>query len=175
MLRHPLLLTVSWVCLLIASWQDSRSDKELERLHIPEALMVKGKHALFMLRGEGVQIYAGEEVKGSLEWVFKAPEARLLDYQTGEESGTHAAGPTWIDVDGGKLAGEKVAVAPAPNANAVPWLLLEVKSDHRGRFARVTNVQRVDTWGGLPPAMKPTKAGEVRRVRYEATYVFLGT
>ena len=136
--------------------------------------MVKGKQPLLMLRGEGVQIYSGEEVKGSLEWVLKAPEARLLNYQTGEEVGTHSKGPIWIDADGGKLRGKKLAEVAAPNASAVPWLLLEVKSENRGRFAKVTNIQRVDTWGGQPPAIKPTKAGELKEVRYEATYVFLG-
>jgi hypothetical protein len=175
MLRNAIWFLAAGVCFGMVSPQDSRVDKELERLHIPETLVPKGKHALFMLRGEGVQIYGAEEVKGGLEWVLRAPEAKLLDYQTGAAVGTHSLGPTWVDADGGKLTGKKLMDAPAPNASAVPWLLLEVKSDSRGRFANVTHVQRVDTWGGKAPAIKPAKAGDVAEVRYEATYVFFGS
>jgi hypothetical protein len=63
---------------------------------------------------------------------------------------------------------------PSPNADAVAWLLVTVKSEGKGRLAKVTHVQRVDTWGGKAPATPPTKAGETASVHYQATYVFLG-
>lgn len=174
MFRNTILFAIACVGVWIASPQDSRSPKELERLRIPEKLMLKGKQALFMLRAEGVQIYAAEEKDGKLQWGSATPEATLLDYTTGEMVGTHSKGPTWVHADGGTLSGKMIEHDPAPNADAVQWLLLEVKSAKGGRFAKVTNIQRVDTWGGRAPSGVPTKAGETRKVRYEATYVFLG-
>ena len=141
---------------------------------VPAPLAPSGKQELFRLRGEGVQIYVGALQDGRLQWVLQAPQADLLDYRTGEKAGTHGAGPTWTAADGGVLRGKKVAAADAPDADAVPWLLLETKSENGGRFANVTHIQRVATWGGRAPATPPSQAGETRQVRYEATYVFLG-
>jgi len=141
---------------------------------VPAPLAPSGKRELFRLRGEGVQIYVGALQDGRLQWVLQAPQADLLDYRTGEQAGTHGAGPTWTAADGGVLRGKKVAAADAPDVDAVPWLLLETKSENGGRFANVTHIQRVATWGGRAPATPPAQAGETRQVRYEATYVFLG-
>lgn len=174
MLRTAVLVVVACGGFGAVSPQDNAVQKEVERLHIPEKLMPKDRQALFMARGEGVQIYVGEAKAGKLEWALQAPEAALLDYQTGEKFGVHSGGPTWIDSDGGKLTGKRVEAAEAPNAHAVEWLLLEVKAEGGGRFSKVTHVQRVDTWGGRPPAVAPAKAGDKTVVRYEATYVFLG-
>ena len=42
------------------------------------------------------------------------------------------------------------ARADAPQASAIPWLLLSAKSvGGPGRFANVTSVQRIHTVGGL--------------------------
>jgi hypothetical protein len=174
MFRIVLLLVAVCACVGFSSLRDSAADRELARLNVPEKLVPKGKHALFMLRGEGVQIYAAEEKDGKLAWVFKSPRADLFDYASGDKVGTHAAGPVWTDNDGGKLKGNRLDGADAPNADAVQWLLLESDGEHGGRFAHVTHIQRLDTWGGKAPATAPTKAGETREVRYEATYVFLG-
>jgi uncharacterized protein DUF3455 len=166
-------LSVS-VCLALASPQDSTVQREAVRLHAPEKLVPAGKQALFMVRGEGVQIYVAEPKEGKLQWSLQAPRADLLDYKTGEKVGTHSAGPTWADNDGGKLVGKKIEGADAPNADAVPWLLLEAKAEGGGRYSHVTHIQRLDTWGGKAPSTAPSKAGDTREVRYEATYVFLG-
>jgi Protein of unknown function (DUF3455) len=174
MLRHLIPLLVVAASLAPGASQGATVERELARLNVPEKLVPKGKQALFIARGEGVQIYAAEEKDGKLSWTLKAPRADLLDYATGDKVGAHTAGPTWTDVAGGTLTGKKIESADAPNADAVPWLLLETKAENGGRFARVTHVQRIDTWGGRAPAAAPTKAGETREVRYEATYVFLG-
>jgi hypothetical protein len=174
MFRQVVLSVVVLGSMPIPQAQDASLQKEVARLGASEKLMPRGKQALFMARGEGVQIYKAEEKDGKLEWVFQAPQATLFDYRTGEKVGSHSAGPTWTDSDGGKLTGKKVASDEAPNGDAVPWLLLEVKAENGGRFASVTNVQRLDTWGGHVPAAGPTRLGETREVRYEATYVFMG-
>jgi hypothetical protein len=175
MLRNMTMIVAVCVSLCgYARGQDTVVEKELQRLRIPEKLIPRGKLALFMVRAEGVQIYGAQVKDGKSAWVLQAPRATLLDYQTGEQVGTHSKGPTWMDSDGGKLTGKLLENNPAPNPNAIPWLLLEVASEGGGRFAKVTHIQRVDTWAGKAPAAAPTKMGETKEVRYQATYVFWG-
>jgi hypothetical protein len=174
MFRHVIPISIACACLAFAASQGTNVQRELSRLNVPEKLVPKGEQALLMARGEGVQIYVAEEKDGKLAWKLEAPRADLLDYATGAKIGTHSAGPIWTDEDGSKLTGKKLESADSPNADAVPWLLLETKAEGSGRFAHVRHVQRVDTWGGRAPAAAPAKASETREVRYEATYVFLG-
>lgn len=174
MLRNAVLLAVACVSLAVGATQDVAVQKEIDRLHVPATLVPKEKRPLFIARGEGVQVYAANEKEGKLQWVLQGPVAVLLDYRTGEKIGTHSAGPTWVGNDGGKLTGTKLASEDSPNADAVSWLLLQVKAENGGRFAKVTHIQRLDTWGGRPPAAAPLKPGDTKEVRYEATYVFLG-
>jgi hypothetical protein len=49
-----------------------------------------------------------------------------------------------------------------------------VKDENGGSYAKVTHVQRVDTWGGLKPAASPATADEIVKVPYQATYIFWG-
>ena len=115
----------------------------------------KGHVPAFELRAEGVQIYECKPAKaGGFEWVLKAPDAVLFD-DRGDKSGTHFAGPTWQANDGSKIVAEKVA--DAPGRRSIPWLLLRVKSHAGdGAFAKVTYIQRVDTWAGQAPTAAPT-------------------
>jgi hypothetical protein len=174
MIRNAILIVAIGVSMAVGAPRDEGIQKELERLHVPDKLVPKDKQALFMVRAEGVQSYAAEEKEGKLQWGPASPQATLLDYRTGEKLGTHSKGPVWVDEDGSKLTGKLVMKEAAPNEAAIPWLLLDAKSENGGRFAKVTNIQRIDTWGGQAPAAAPAKAGETRDVRYEATYVFLG-
>jgi hypothetical protein len=170
MLRHIMLIVTA--CFLQAAGPlNEGTQKEVSRLRIPEKLTPKGERPLFMVRAEGVQLY---KASAQLEWVFQAPRATLLDYTTGEKVGTHGEGPVWVDNDGSRLSGKAIANEPAPNAEAIPWLLLQVKNENGGRYARVKHIQRVDTWAGRAPAARPTRAGEMKEVRYQATYVFWG-
>ena len=65
-------------------------------------------------------------------------------------------------------------VLEALSPNALAGTLLEVKNANGGRFAKVTHIQRVDTWAGLKPTFGPTKVGETIKVPYQATYIFWG-
>lgn len=164
------------VCALLCLVGCSSKDAGPAQAGVPEKLAAKGKDALIKLRGKGVQIYVAEEKDGKLQWVFRAPRATLHDPASGDQVGSHGAGPTWIDNDGGKLTGKMIASEPSPKPDAIPWLLLEVvKAENGGRFAKVTHIQRLDTSGGRAPATMPGKAGESVEVPYEATYVFLGS
>src|SRR5580692_8108380 len=90
-----------------------------------------GAQVVFLTEGVGVQIYTCTGTPGGAKWVFKAPDAKLQD-ATGKTIGSHSAGPTWTLEDGGvvlgQVQGELVASQPAPEANAIPWLLLRAKA-----------------------------------------------
>jgi hypothetical protein len=115
---------------------------------------------------KGVQIYECRDTK----WVFVAPEADLYD-TSGRRIGRHYAGPNWEAADGSRIVAAVKSRADAPQAGAIPWLLLSAKSvGGEGAFSRVTSIQRVSTVGGVAPAGACTTAGEKARVPYAADY-----
>ena len=126
----------------------------------------------------GVQIYECKPAKdqaGTFEWSFVAPEAELFD-ASGKKIGKHYAGPHWEANDGSKIVGTVKARADAPQADAIPWLLLATKSDGaQGSFSRITSVQRVNTVGGVAPetGCSQSSLGTVVRIPYTADYYLL--
>jgi hypothetical protein len=117
--------------------------------------------------GSGDQIYGC--VNGS--WVLTAPEAKLLN-EKGAVIGRHFAGPTWQLNDGSSVKGKAIAKKVAPDATAVPWLLLESVSG-TGTLGAVRFIQRTETHGGNAPDRSCTQ-GATLRVPYTATYSFYG-
>ncbi|HTF66162.1 MAG TPA: DUF3455 domain-containing protein [Edaphobacter sp.] len=124
-------------------------------------------HSRLLLRavGNGDQVYGC--VDGS--WSLQAPDAKLLD-QKGSVIGRHFAGPTWQLNDGSWVKGKAIAKQAAPDATAVPWLLLE-SVDGTGRLAAVRFIQRTATHGGNAPDGSCSR-GEMRRIPYTAKYSF---
>jgi hypothetical protein len=130
-------------------------------------------------KGEGVQIYACNVIKGGTQggfkWVLKGPDARLLD-DSGKQIGTHFAGPTWKLADGSQVMGEPMASKPSPDADSVAWLLLRAKSGSAtGRLAAVAFIRRTETRGGVPDAPEcgaQGDVGKIAQVPYTATYTF---
>lgn len=124
----------------------------------------------------GVQIYECQAVASKApDWVFIAPEAELFD-SAGRPVGTHGAGPHWTASNGSRIVGAVRSRADAPQAGAIPWLLLAAQSNAAtGMFAGVTYVQRVDTHGGVAPQGGCTTASLGQRVRvpYRAAYRLL--
>jgi hypothetical protein len=145
---------------------------------VPAALAPPaGTVLLFKLGASGVQIYACEadpDDATAFVWTFKAPEAELLN-ERDEPVGSHFAGPTWQGHDGSAVVGAVLERADAPEAGAIPWLLLEA-TEHTGSgvFSTITHIQRLDTSGGAAPAegCDEAHAGDEVRVPYEATYAF---
>jgi hypothetical protein len=125
----------------------------------------------------GVQIYTcaeSKDKKNTFEWTLKAPEAALTE-DSGRALGKHYAGPTWEAPDGSKVVGALKAKVDAPDASAIPWLLLEAKSNEgQGLFANVGWVQRIATVGGKAPSSgcDQAHAGAESRVDYHANYYF---
>jgi hypothetical protein len=144
---------------------------------LPDAIKPPGGEAVYIqAAATGVQIYTcGKNDGAAWAWSFKAPEADLKDAQQ-KPLGKHYAGPTWEGSDGGKVVGAAKANAPAPSANSIPWLLLDIKShDGSGTFTQAKHILRVSTNGGIAPtqACDEAHSGAESRVPYTATYLFL--
>jgi Protein of unknown function (DUF3455) len=134
----------------------------------------KGSTLIAAFAADGVQIYACEAKDGGFVWAFKAPEANLFD-QNGRQVGTHFAGPTWKLFDGSALAGEVIAKSDAPEAGAIPWLLLKGKNhEGSGALSAAAYVRRADTRGGAAPksGCDASHVGEQARMRYSANYQY---
>lgn len=135
---------------------------------IPESLKVPDTEVILLKAvGKGKQVYVCSAKPGDesqFAWVLDRPRADLLDDQ-GQVIGKHYKGPVWEAADGSTVAGVVQQHANAPDAKAVPWLLL-----------KVTYIQRVDTEGGLAPADGCDKAhaGAEASADYQATYYFYG-
>ena len=145
---------------------------------VPETLRVPATQTVSVVaRASSVQIYecaAGKSDPTRFEWLFKAPEAELVDI-LGKSIDRHYAGPTWESNDGSKVVGDLKARDDGPDSNAIPWLLLNAKStEGNGIFGKTRSIQRIKTVGGKAPAAgcSQGEAGKVVRVPYRASYYF---
>ena len=145
---------------------------------VPPALRPPADQVLLLeAAATGVQIYScalSPTQPGQFEWVFKAPEATLMD-ASGKVLGKHFSGPSWEAEDGSMVVGAVQARDPGPDPHAIPWLLLNAKTTSAsGLFSKVTSIQRLKTKGGNPPSTScgPEQAGQVLRVPYTASYYF---
>jgi hypothetical protein len=133
-----------------------------------------GAKLVLRAAAQGVQIYKCEKTADAYHWALSAPEAALFD-PTGQQIGTHFAGPTWQMQDSSKIVGEVVTQAPAPEPHAIAWLLLRAKShEGNGVLNGVDLVRRIDTHGGAAPATGCDADHESSqiRMRYTANYLF---
>src|SRR5215472_17446390 len=97
---------------------------------LPAAIKPTGMSVYLETAATGAQVYTcSKNASGAWAWTLKGPDAELFDMQK-KPVGKHYAGPTW-EGGGGKVVAAAKASAPAPGGNAVPWLLLDVKS-HEG-------------------------------------------
>jgi hypothetical protein len=143
---------------------------------MPSLRAPEGEHLAFALKAQGVQVYACKvraDDAYSYAWSFVAPEASLSE--EGSVVGRHFAGPTWAS--NGDRSSVKAAVRERQDGGAgnIPWLLLTATADSAaGRFAGVTSIQRVATYGGIEPKQPCTgaNAGQEARVPYTADYYF---
>jgi Protein of unknown function (DUF3455) len=120
-------------------------------------------------RASGDQVYTCD---GS-GWVLSRPDAKLFS-ESGEQVGSHFAGPTWEWSDGSRVIGKPVANATA-DPDSAPWLLL-IATDHQGNgvLRNVSSIQRLSTKGGKAPAggCDMSHTGEEVRSHYTAVYYF---
>ncbi len=131
----------------------------------------------------GTQDYecaASPEAAGGFAWTLRGPEA-MLAADNGAWFGRHYArdgAPAWLAADGSFVVGKKAASVPSPNADAVPWLLLQVTATGGyGKLNAAKYVQRTGTKGGALPAVgcDAESAGALQKVPYSADYWFFGS
>jgi len=150
--------------------------QQVSRPEVPEKLAAPASEILVLqVHATGSQVYvcqAGADQK--LAWTLKGPEAELSDSK-GAVIGKHYAGPTWKHNDGSEVVGKVTAKQDAPEAGAIPWLLLAAAS-HAGNgvLAGVTSIQRIHTKGGQAPASGCDDAhrGAETKAAYSADYYF---
>ena len=136
-----------------------------------------GQQLYFETLAEGVQVYecvTNDRAPTGYAWAFRGPEATLMDRQRAI-LGKHYGGPTWEANDGSKVVAEVRGKTDAPDAKAIPWLLLGTKSrEGKGTFDAVTSIQRLATEGGIAPSggCDGGRVGQKARVPYKATYYF---
>ncbi|HSQ20435.1 MAG TPA: DUF3455 domain-containing protein [Blastocatellia bacterium] len=128
-----------------------------------------GNKVAFHVYARGVQIYRWD----GTTWVFVAPVATLFaDANYAAQVGIHYAGPTWESNSGSKVLATRVAGC-TPDPTAIPWLRLQsVSTNGPGVFNSVTFIQRVNTKGGVAPAVPGASIGEAAEVPYTAEYYF---
>ena len=145
---------------------------------LPAAVQVPAGHRVAMETvGVGQITYECREkanMAGQFEWVFAGPEAALQD-RKGRLMGRYFGPPaTWALNDGSALTGAQLAVAPAM-AGSIPLQLVKANpATGSGALVGVTHIQRVDTRGGVAPALPCSMAEKGQReiVKYQADYIF---
>lgn len=148
------------------------------QMELPEAVRVPaGNNVAMTAMGVGELTYeckAKAADATAFEWAFVGPMAKLVDARTQKEVGKYYAGPTWESMDGSKVTGKQVAVAPA-GAGSIPMQLVKAEpAMGAGAMSGITFIQRVNTKGGVAPsdACTSAMAGSKRTVPYQADYVF---
>src|ERR1700736_6390047 len=102
---------------------------------------------LLQVHAKGDQVYTCKGDAAQFTWTLKAPDAQLFD-KDGKPFGKHFAGPSWEARDGSRVTGKAVANAPSPDADSIPWLLVNILShDGSGVLSRATTIQRLNTQG----------------------------
>jgi len=117
-----------------------------------------------------------KDMAGQHEWAFVSPTATLFSADR-KTVGKYYAGPTWEAADGSKVTGKQVAIAPSSPGN-IPLQLVKVEpAMGNGAMTGVSYIQRLNTQGGVAPAMACDMAtkGQRQQVAYQADYVFYGS
>jgi Protein of unknown function (DUF3455) len=145
-------------------------------IEVPAALNPDKLSIFCVVSATGVQVYTcPRNPAGATGWVLRGPNAQLFDPEN-KLVGKHHAGPTWEDLDGGKVVAFVKASMPAPVDRAIPWLLLDAKSrEGWGAFTQARAIVRMATTGGTAPGdgCDEDRIGQEVRVPYTAIYVFL--
>ena len=146
---------------------------------VPAAIAVpSGNRVATRTVGVGELTYECREKQGAAgtyEWTFVAPTATLWDSGRTRAVGKYYGGPTWESSDGSKVTGKQLATAPATNAGAIPFQLVQAApATGNGSMQGVTYIQRLNTVGGVAPSepCAASSANQRRQVKYEADYVF---
>ncbi|MCJ0762448.1 DUF3455 domain-containing protein [Variovorax terrae] len=166
------------VALLAAACASGPAPMKYSQNDLPDAVKVPAGHQVAMETvGVGEITYecrVKTGMAGQYEWFFVGPDARLLD-RSGRHVGRYYGPPaTWENLDGSRLTGAQVAVAPA-GAGSIPLQLVKGSpATGAGAMQGVSYIQRVATQGGVAPASACDAAslGQKQVVKYQADYIF---
>ena len=153
-----------------AAWAgDNNHEPDLPSPLCDTVQVPPGNKVSFHVYARGVQIYKWN----GASWSFVAPMATLYaNANYHGPVGTHYAGPTWESNSGSKVVASRVADC-SPDPTAIPWLRLQaVSTEGPGIFGCVSDIQRVNTMGGLAPTAPGSAIGETVEVPYTAEYYF---
>ena len=151
----------------------------VDNASLPEPVRVPaGQKVMMATTGVGEITYECREKKdmaGQHEWAFVGPVATLYGSDR-KAVGKYYAGPTWEAGDGSKVSGKQVAVAPATPGSLPLQLVKADPAMGAGAMTGVSYIQRLNTKGGVAPAMgcDAMSKGKRQQVAYEADYVFYG-
>jgi hypothetical protein len=142
---------------------------------VPQQLQPPANEKLLLqVHAKGDQVYTCKSDAAQFTWTLKAPDAQLFD-KDGKPFGKHFAGPSWEASDSSRVTGKAVANAPSPEADSIPWLLVNIVShEGSGVLSSATTIQRLNTKGGKAPASgcNAEHVGKEVRVAYSADYLF---
>ena len=152
---------------------------KVDNAALPEPVRVPaGQKVMMSTTGVGEITYECREKKdmaGAHEWAFVGPVATL---HSGDKKavGKYYAGPTWEANDGSKVTGKQLAVSPAAPGNIPLQLVKTDPAMGAGAMTGVSYIQRLNTKGGVAPAMAcdAMSKGKRQQVAYQADYVFYG-
>lgn len=149
----------------------------IDNTKLPEPVRAPAGHMQTLETiGTGEITYECREKKdmaGAFEWAFVTPVATLWDMKQ-NNIGKYYGGPTWEANDGSKVTGKQVAIAPASPGNIPLQLVKADPAMGQGAMTGVTFIQRLETKGGVAPAMTcdASNKGMKQQVKYQAKYVF---
>ena len=171
-------LTASALVSVLAACATAQMAPMYDQAALPDAVKVPAGNKVAMETvGVGDITYECRDKKdtmGQHEWVFVGPDAALND-RSGKQVGKYFGPPaTWENMDGSKVTGAQVAVAPAGAGNIPSQLVKANPAMGNGAMTGVTYIQRVATKGGVAPAMAcdAGSKGKKEVVKYQADYIF---
>lgn len=184
MFTRPALLAIPAACLLLSacagmsSPSATSSSSAYSQASLPDAVKVPAGHVVAMeTRAAGELTYECRDkaaMPGAVEWAFVGPKAQLMD-RGGKAVGSYYGPPaTWEALDGSKVSGTQVAVAPS-NPGSIPYQLVKANpAMGSGAMAGTTYIQRVALQGGAAPASgcTPETKGQKTVVQYQGDYIF---
>ncbi len=162
------------------------SQPSFSQASLPDSVKVPAGHKVLMETvGVGEISYeckakaatsASPPSAAAFEWVFVGPQAKL-NSRNGKTIGKYFGPPaTWESLDGSKVTGTQVAIAPAPAGNIPLQLVKANPAQGSGQMVGVSYIQRVATRGGVAPASvcDASNLGSKSIVTYQSDYIFWG-
>lgn len=145
---------------------------------LPASVQVPAGHAVaWETVGVGSITYqcdAKKDMANQFEWRFVGPDAKLNNRE-GKQVGKYFGPPaTWESMDGSKVTGVQLAVAPSSAGNIPLQLVKANPAMGSGGMNGVSYIQRVATQGGVAPTSPCDMAavGSKQVVNYQADYIF---